>query len=88
MVTDDVKESHIQNILSGKATPIPENMDAVAETESFIDVKECQDSSASNEQKICDKCGAIMILRTAKQGQNKRQQFWGCSNYPKCKNTL
>jgi predicted RNA-binding Zn-ribbon protein involved in translation (DUF1610 family) len=36
----------------------------------------------------CPKCGATMILRTAKKGQNIGKQFWGCSNFPKCRKTL
>ena len=30
----------------------------------------------------CDKCGKPMILREGKDGH-----FYGCSNYPDCKNT-
>ena len=33
----------------------------------------------------CPMCGAPMILRTAQKGSNKGGQFYGCSNYPKCK---
>ncbi|MGB8648167.1 MAG: DUF2726 domain-containing protein [Anaerolineae bacterium] len=32
----------------------------------------------------CPKCGSAMILRTAKRGDNQGNQFWGCSNYPRC----
>ena len=32
-------------------------------------------------------CGKAMALRTAKQGQNAGQQFWGCTGYPDCKGT-
>jgi len=88
MVTDDVKESHVQNIMLRKATPIPKKVDVVAEVEAVIARKANQDVATSTEQKICDRCGADMILRIAKRGQNQGQQFWGCSNYPKCKNTL
>ncbi len=35
----------------------------------------------------CPQCGKAMALRTAKQGQNAGQQFWGCTNYPDCKGT-
>ena len=35
---------------------------------------------------ICSKCGAMMVLRTAQKGANAGNQFWGCSNYPKCRN--
>lgn len=34
---------------------------------------------------ICKKCGLPMVLRTAKRGGNKGQKFYGCSNYPKCR---
>ncbi len=34
---------------------------------------------------ICPACSATMILRTAKKGAAAGQQFWGCSNYPRCK---
>ena len=33
------------------------------------------------EQKICDKCGAVMVEREGKYGK-----FFGCSGYPNCKN--
>jgi restriction system protein len=26
----------------------------------------------------------VMILRTARRGQNAGNQFWGCSDYPRC----
>jgi len=33
----------------------------------------------------CPKCNAPMVQRLAKKGPNAGQQFWGCSNYPKCR---
>lgn len=36
----------------------------------------------------CPKCGAEMKLRTAKNGANKGNQFWGCSNFPKCRSIV
>lgn len=33
----------------------------------------------------CPKCGAMMVMRTAKQGQYAGNQFWGCPKYPACK---
>ena len=35
----------------------------------------------------CPKCGASMVRRTAKQGANAGQAFWGCANYPACRGT-
>jgi len=33
----------------------------------------------------CPQCGKAMVLRTAKQGKNTGQSFWGCSGYPDCR---
>lgn len=33
----------------------------------------------------CPRCGGVLVLRTAKRGEQAGQQFWGCSNYPKCR---
>ena len=33
--------------------------------------------------RLCDKCGKPMVLRTSKRGE-----FLGCSGYPKCKNIV
>lgn len=34
---------------------------------------------------VCPWCGASLVLRVAKTGSRTGQQFWGCSNYPKCR---
>lgn len=41
-------------------------------------------ASPSRDVPVCPKCGSQMILRTAKQGPNAGNEFWGCSTYPKC----
>jgi len=33
----------------------------------------------------CPKCGSPMVLRTAKQGAHAGQQFWSCSEFPRCR---
>lgn len=33
----------------------------------------------------CPRCGSKLILRTAKKGSNAGNQFYGCSNFPKCR---
>lgn len=35
--------------------------------------------------KICPWCGGQLVLRTARNGKYAGNQFYGCSNYPKCK---
>lgn len=36
---------------------------------------------------VCPVCGGNLILRTAKKGIQTGHQFWGCSNYPRCRYT-
>ena len=36
----------------------------------------------------CPKCNNEMVLRTANSGKNKGNQFWGCSNFPKCRSIM
>ena len=34
---------------------------------------------------VCPRCGAPMVVRTARRGDRAGKQFYGCSNYPKCR---
>ena len=36
---------------------------------------------------VCPWCGGKLVIRTAAKGANVGKQFYGCSNYPKCKYT-
>lgn len=40
------------------------------------------------DDKKCPRCGAELILRTAKKGENAGKKFYGCSEFPKCRYTL
>ena len=35
----------------------------------------------------CPSCGSVMARRTARRGANAGGEFWGCSQYPKCRGT-
>ncbi|MFC1501766.1 NERD domain-containing protein [Elusimicrobiota bacterium] len=39
------------------------------------------------ENPICPRCGKPMVLRKARKGARAGSEFWGCSNFPKCKVT-
>lgn len=39
----------------------------------------------TNASPSCPKCNSAMVRRTARQGVNTGKEFWGCSQYPKCK---
>ncbi len=38
-----------------------------------------------NSSNVCPSCGGTLVLRTAKNGRFAGNQFYGCSNYPRCK---
>jgi restriction system protein len=62
-------------------------------TRSFITnrkhVKHVKDIVTKKQNSIyCPKCGSPMVIRQAKKGANKGNQFWGCTNFPKCRSTV
>lgn len=36
----------------------------------------------------CPRCGAPMVLRAAHRGKRQGERFWGCSEFPRCTETL
>ena len=47
--------------------------------------KQKTSAQAEREELICPRCGSVLVLRTAKKGENAGNQFYGCSNFPKCR---
>ncbi len=41
-----------------------------------------------NKTITCSRCGSDMILRVAKKGDKIGDEFYGCSRFPKCRNTM
>jgi hypothetical protein len=66
------------------AKEMKEAYDALAASKLEISTKEhVQNVKAMQEdlkRGICPRCGGRLVLRQGKYGE-----FWGCSNYPKCK---
>lgn len=56
-----------------------------------VDSSPCENTATPNDsidQKCelrCPKCGAPLILRTAKKGSHEGEKFYGCSRFPKCR---
>ena len=45
------------------------------------------DSKDNDKIPICPKCDVPMVMRTASKGKNEGRAFWGCTNFPKCRET-
>ena len=77
------KEKHIADIEQtvrpeapkpvAPAAPVPEEQVPVATSE------------PAGAPLRCPRCGSELVLRTAKKGNNAGNQFYGCSNFPKCR---
>lgn len=37
---------------------------------------------------LCPKCDSDMVKRVSKKSANAGKEFWGCSNFPKCRGTV
>lgn len=42
----------------------------------------------NDEIPLCPKCDVPMVMRTASKGKNEGNSFWGCANFPKCRETV
>ncbi len=69
LMTAEQKQAHIEKI---QQKVIGEELERIN-----------QDNETAIEH-ICPQCGGKLVLRTAKNGVHEGNQFWGCSNYPKC----
>ena len=57
-----------------------------AEEEKAQELSETVVEKASDSAEvICPRCGASMVLRKAKRGDNAGIEFYGCSTFPKCR---
>lgn len=51
-------------------------------------IRASQPLQASDIDPQCPKCGKPLVRRVARQGQNAGAEFWGCSGFPACRQTL
>lgn len=52
------------------------------------DLSEAESIHIKHESPVCPKCSKEMVKRVSKQGATKGNEFWGCSDFPKCKATV
>jgi len=93
-VDENTKAKHIADIkdnLEGNTDKTHESFqsDNINEkSEAVVEPEEAQEPvpEQSGSQRLkCPKCNGDLVLRVATKGANSGNQFYGCSNYPKCK---
>lgn len=60
----------------------------IRDVQSAASTRRDQETSNTEDKKVCPKCGAEMVQRIAKKGKYAGQKFWGCSNFPNCRMIL
>lgn len=92
IITSGMFTQDARNFAAGKSIDLVEGRqlaDLVASVQksaalSSPNPQPTEDSTA----KVCPKCGAQMVLKTARQGKYAGSQFWSCSRFPDCKGLL
>lgn len=69
-VSDVTKQQHIQNI---------------EKKQERTGVQPAEGSSEIEQEKRCPRCNSVLVSRIATKGANAGNQFYGCSNFPKCR---
>lgn len=77
------KEKHIADIAQTMRPEAPKHVESAAPLpEEQVPVAASEPAEALLR---CPRCGNELVLRTAKKGNNAGNQFYGCSNFPKCR---
>ena len=81
----DIRE-HAEFFLNAS---LPNKSDYSKKYEEMLDKCEKEkvttDEHTTPQKKMCPRCGAELVIRTAKKGVNAGGQFWGCSSFPNCR---
>lgn len=70
------------------AIPGAQDAGVVPERPQSVSVKPSLAAKEPATGPICPRCSSAMVRRTAKGGENAGKEFWGCSNFPKCREVL
>lgn len=85
--TEYEKQQHIENIYATKRSGGKKS--AVQPVVQFVGSGQAETAddtmTSPQNKKICPRCGAEIVLRTAKKGEHAGEQFYGCSGFPKCR---
>jgi restriction system protein len=74
---DGIKLVQYYRLAYGKSAPESEHVKSLdSKTSQLIKTEASQ---------TCPRCGGFLALKAAHKGEHAGQQFWGCSNFPKCR---
>lgn len=87
-VSDDVRQAHIESI-NARIQQEKEDKEGEEDREVIADRSDrevnVEIATETEKQISCPKCGAPLVMRVAKKGENAGRNFYGCSAFPKCR---
>lgn len=90
-ISDQMFADNKAETMKGESGITGAEMDSVSQTEgqnesgNNADRADDQKIEVAEKSMICPRCGAQLVLRMAKKGDNAGNQFYGCSAFPKCR---
>lgn len=83
VLTESQVEEIISKIATGRLTPsFKTNREHVRHVREIVAGKT---NGSTTSTPNCPQCNGSMVLRQAKSGRNTGKEFWGCSQYPRCR---
>ncbi len=70
---------------TGESNPTQIDIDVPQQASSTSSIVQNALTTSEVTAPCCPKCGSQLVRRTAKKGNNAGNQFYGCSNFPKCR---
>lgn len=84
--TEVVKKEKVEEVVQDEREVEKTNtIEVCSENASVTDENLPKTEQKQEEKLVCPRCGGELVLRTATRGANVGSQFYGCSNYPRCR---
>ena len=91
IITSGIFTQEAKSFAAGKPFDLIEGKqlaDLVASVQKTLAIPSPPPEARPATHHVCPKCGAEMVLKTARRGRFAEQKFWSCSKYPACKGLL
>jgi hypothetical protein len=80
------KQGYSRSELAELLVKVYERPDAVEkQPPETIEEPPRETDASAGQPPFCPKCGVPMVLRTARRGSRQGESFYGCPNYPQCR---
>lgn len=89
IVNDDAGKNYDGDSEDLNTDPVDKGEQPGRDNEILAEIKSAEPlESTTAAIPLCPKCNVEMLKRQASRGNNAGQQFWGCPNFPKCREII